>query len=1026
MVRLLRSWWLTVLCCTCLSADFAPNLEWVKTIGGSGGATVAGAKADANGNLYIVGVTSSLDLPVKNAAQPNAGGSPLVRITSATGAVQKLYPPNLSNLSSLTADPRNPSTLYATVGNAVFQSADAGTTWSTLSIVGPGPSLTVNSVTVDPNNSTVLYATTNIQGVLKSTDSGHTWTAINNGIAPYSGSNNVAAFQVWVAPNSSQLLFAYTNDGIMRSADGGATWTVVIGNAPIFANAFSFDPFQTGIIYAGSLGGILKSTDGGQTFTAMSNLPESTTVWSLLADPHHSGVLFAGTSSGVFESIDAGVNWTQKISASALSFPYSMAADPNNSLLYAIASYGIVKSADDFTTITPIGPPESPVQQVLVAGPYVFEVSQTTTDVFVAKLASNGDVVYATYFGGSAEDQAMAMALGPDGSVYVTGQTLSTDFPVTTGAYSKTANANGGNASFVFKLNPDRSIGWSTYFADARSSVQSIAVDSAGSVYIGGNSGGDLPTTPGAYQTQFTQTESCFLAEHHLCVFGPTSAFVTKFNAQGSQLVYSTYVPTDSANNSITTAAVLAIDSNGDVFFGGQGSVAELNASGSKLLAAIVQNGITVSALAIDADSNVYVTGNTNVYNGSAGPTFVFPATPGAFQTTPQPTIPALPGDYPAGGVADAFVIKWDKTLSKIQAATLLGGEQGDYGESIAIDSAGNIILSGSTASYAFPTHAPFQTSFYPGSGFVAGLDPTLSTLLFSTYLGDGRPFDAHAVTVDASGNVLMAGYTQTAGSQVVGGEFNPPYAGQQVFANKIALLPSPGVRLDSVQNFASHIAAPIAPGEPILAVGSGFGLDAQFVIDGVPLPTVSSTATNVVAVMPDSAVTAGAHLVQISSGGALSNSVYVPATLASPAIFSTNGSGYGQGYILNGDGTLNSPSNPASPGSPIIIFAIGVGAYSLVNGYAVTAQPPSVFVDGFYANGISATEGPVSNLPGNVYQLKVYVPDPASMANSDPNLQGFTFPPQVGVRLAIGPVPQGYPNGSPYFSQPGILLNVK
>lgn len=106
--------------------------------------------------------------------------------------------------------------------------------------------------------------------------------------------------------------------------------------------------------------------------------------------------------------------------------------------------------------------------------------------------------------------------------------------------------------------------------------------------------------------------------------------------------------------------------------------------------------------------------------------------------------------------------------------------------------------------------------------------------------------------------------------------------------------------------------------------------------------------------------------------------------------------------------------------------FAAGVGAFTLVNGYAVTAQAPSVFFDGFYADGISASEGPVSGLPGNVYQLKVYVPDPAKLASSNPNLQNFTFPPQVSVSLVIGSVPPGYPPGSRFISQDGILINVK
>src|SRR4029077_5672362 len=119
------------------------------------------------------------------------------------------------------------------------------------------------------------------------------------------------------------------------------------------------------------------------------------------------------------------------------------------------------------------------------------------------------------------------------------------------------------------------------------------------------------------------------------------------------------------------------------------------------------------------------------------------------------------------------------------------------------------------------------------------------------------------------------------------------------------------------------------------------------------------------------------------------------PAALSSPAIYSVDGSGVGLGYILNSDGTLNSPSNPAATGSAITIFAAGAGQYTLSNGYAVTAQTPAVFIDGVYCNGIAAVIGPVNGLPGNVYQLSVLIPDLATLVNNNPDLKNFSFPPQ-------------------------------
>ncbi|MEO8129481.1 MAG: SBBP repeat-containing protein, partial [Bryobacteraceae bacterium] len=648
------------------------------------------------------------------------------------------------------------------------------------------------------------------------------------------------------------------------------------------------------------------------------------------------------------------------------------------------------------------------------------------TDVFAVKLDLDGNLVYSTHFGGSANDTAAAAALGADGSLYVSGATTSADFPVTPGAYATVRPGTAGSSSsYLFKLNPDGSTGWSTYFADFRTTVSSMAVDSAGNAYVGGSSAGNLPTTPGVYQTDFKQSILC--PGIVPCIGGPLSAFVTKFNAQGSGLLYSTYVSVDANKYPLTAARALAVDPGGRAWFGGQGYLVGLNAAGSVLFAVTTQRGISVSALTLDSASNVYATGTfTPDYNMSES-RYVFPSTPGAFQSEPQLGFRVLPGQQPPGGSAEAFVMKWNSNLSQILAATLLGGELADSGESIAVDPAGNTIISGKTDSKTFPIHSPFQTSFSPRSGFVASLDPGLSQLRFSTYLGDRQPFDATAVALDGRGNLLVAGTALTAGSEFLGGQPGASFTeGGLIVANKISLSPAPVVRLDSVVNFASRLAAPIAPGESVLAMGSGFGSDAQLVINGVPLTRVAGTGTTLIAVIPGTATTSGDLQIQVSTGGALSNPVFVPAAPASPGIYALDANGYGQGYILNSDGTLNSPANPAATGSAITIFATGSGVFTVTNGYAVTALPPAVFISGLYARGIAAVNGPVDGLPGNVYQLSVYVPDPVSLAIQNPNFTGFKFPPQVGIKLVLGTVNSSNFDNSAMVSQSGIILNLK
>jgi Beta-propeller repeat len=997
------------------AADYAPELQWVKTTGGSGSSSVAAAATDANGDLYIVGSTTSLDFPTTaTASQSVAGGSQLVRISLPNASASTLFPANLPPITFAAAAPANPGTLYVASGNQIWKSTDAGSTWTLLyQFSATGIAAGVGGLAVDPTNSSTLYAATGTQGAFKSTDGGIAWTAINHGIPPNpNGSINLQG-GVWVEPSSPNVIFAAGDGFLYRSADGGNNWTSVTPSS--FPNALVFDPFTAGTIYFATNSAISKSTDNGQTFAPLSQLPSYIYFNALAADPKNAGVLYAGTTNGVYEFSQGA--WTLKLAGSC----GLLIADPNSSAFYAslaapnLAAYGIVKSTDGFTTTSPIGPDEPSVQQILISGSNLFEISAPATDVFAVKLDNNGNVVYSTYFGGSGSDSAAALAVGTDGSIYVTGSTNSADLPVTPGVYeSALASTNGSASSFVFKLNPNGSLGWATYFTGAGIVAQSIAVDASGNPFIGGTTSGGLPVTPGVYQSSFTQSVT---SNGFFGVIGPPAGFVTKFNAQGSGLIYSTYIPNDTENNLVEGVAAMVVDAVGNAWIGvginpniiptgPPATVVELSPTGSALVASVSQPALGVAAIALDSSSDVYVAGS---FTGGGG----FPATPGAFQSTPQPAIPSLNYEPVAGGGSDAFVAKFDSSLTHLLAATLLGGEQADAATSIALDSSGNVIVSGYTESEAFPTRAPFQALFSSPSGFVAGFDSNLTNLLFSTYLGNGTPFSVQGAAPDGHGNILLAG--STSGSTGV------------VVANKIALPAAPAVRLDAIHNYASHLGVPLAPGEPIVAQGAGFGSGARIVLDGSPLTTISATATSIVAVMPERSITSGVHILRVSNNGTESNFIYAPAAAAAPAIYSVDGSGFGQGYILNSDGTLNSSSNPAAPGSAITIFVTAPGQYTLSNGYAVTTLTPAVFLDGgIYCDGIAATIGPVNGLPGNVYKIGVYIPTPAALAANDPDLANFTYPAQTGIQIAMGPVSPAAFIYSPMASQAGIFVSIK
>ena len=173
-------------------------------------------------------------------------------------------------------------------------------------------------------------------------------------------------------------------------------------------------------------------------------------------------------------------------------------------------------------------------------------------DAFVFKLnASGSTLVYATYLGGSGQDKGAGIAVDGSGNAYVTGYTVSTDFPTTAGALQTTYGGN--NDAFVSKLNASGSaLVYSTYLGGSANDYgYGIAVDSSGNAYVVGSTAStNFPTTTGALQA----TNG-----------GNNDAFVSKLNASGSALVYSTYL----GGSGDDYGSGIAVDSSGNAYVSG-------------------------------------------------------------------------------------------------------------------------------------------------------------------------------------------------------------------------------------------------------------------------------------------------------------------------------------------------------------------------------------------------------------------------------------------------------------------------
>jgi len=386
-----------------------------------------------------------------------------------------------------------------------------------------------------------------------------------------------------------------------------------------------------------------------------------------------------------------------------------------------------------------------------------------SSEAFVAKLDSTGSsLLYSTYLGGSSIDGGFSIAIDSAGNAYVTGYTGSVDFPVTPDAFDKTLN--GSQDSFVAKLDSTgSSLHYSTYIGGGHDDWgNSIAVSPAGNAYVTGNTNStDFPVTPDAFDTTLS---------------GSRDSFVVKLNATGSGLTYSTYLGGGGSDDGLS----IAIDSAGNAYVTGYTSsadfpatpgafdaalsgpsdafIAKLNSTGSSLLYStyLGSGGDDVGdSIAIDSAGNAYVTGSTY----SAG----FPITPGAFDNSYN------------GGLYDSFVAKLDSTGRSILYSTYLGGGGDDAGSSIAVDSTGNACVTGYTGSADFPvTPGAFATTLNgPTDAFVAKLDATGSSLLYSTYLGGGGHDVGFSIAIDSAGNAYVTGKTRSADFPVTPGAFD-------------------------------------------------------------------------------------------------------------------------------------------------------------------------------------------------------------------------------------------------------------
>jgi hypothetical protein len=421
--------------------------------------------------------------------------------------------------------------------------------------------------------------------------------------------------------------------------------------------------------------------------------------------------------------------------------------------------------------------------------------TSNSLEAFVTKLNPTGTaLVYSTFIGGTNFEWGRGIAIDAAGNAYITGQTKSSNFPTTGGAFDRTFNVDtcprcgiDQYDAFVLKLNAAGSaLVYSTFLGGFNlDDGMAIAVDAAGNAYVAGETeASNFPTTAGAFDRTIN---------------GAFDTFVTKLNAAGSALVYSSYL----GGSAVEFPSRVAVDPSGNLFIAGSTSstnfpttagafdrtqngafdvfVTKLNAAGSALVFSTFLGGSgfdSAGGLALDSGGNSYVSGGS----GSVD----FPTTPGAFDTLPDGS--------------DAFVTKLNPTGSALVYSTVVGGSDSEAAGGLALDGGGHAWITGGTGSADFPIVVGAVDTTHNGMAdvFVSELNASGSALLYSTFLGGTQSEAGNDIAVDANGGVYVTGHTYSNNFPTTAGAFDIVWNGDlsifwgDAFVSKIGAVSTP------------------------------------------------------------------------------------------------------------------------------------------------------------------------------------------------------------------------------------------
>lgn len=571
----------------------------------------------------------------------------------------------------------------------------------------------------------------------------------------------------------------------------------------------------------------------------------------------------------------------------------------------AVDSTGVYVTGGTSSANFPLSPSGTTPYQKTIGG---------SSDAFISKLNPSGTaLIFSTYVGGTKFDKGTAIAIDGKGDVFVAGNTSSTNFPTTSGVFQSTYKGSGNSEVFVLELaSSGATLTYSTYLGGSGGDFAAgIALDSAGDAYVAGSTASANFPVANAIQKSLA---------------GASDAFVAKLNASGASLDYSTYLGGSQAD----AATAIAVDPAGEAIVAGytfstdfpveaplqpaaggagDGFVAKINAAGSALVYSTYFGGSgedRVLAVATDSAGDAYVAGVTKSPNLLTTSGVLQPA-PGGSSTT-----------------GDGFVAKLNPSGSQALYSTYLGGSGDDQANGIAVDSAGDAFVTGSTTSPDFHTVNPLQSAIDQGgcagagpcasNAFLAVVNPQATGFVYSTYLGGSGPDYGEAVALDASGNAYLAGVTNSSNFPATGGAFQPVYGGQGTsgngFVTEVSPANAPALSLNpQTINFGTEALGFTSSPQTVALtnVGSealsitGATASSNFVIQG---NTCGST------------LAAGGAQCAISVAFSPSSSASTTAATTGTLTVTDSAAGSPQSVALSGTGSTPAPAITFSPSS--------------------------------------------------------------------------------------------------------------